>query len=112
MSELALEDRVRSTFAAIGRTVPDSPPTTWTEAKESRAADAGSVTKHIRPTVEGIAAQRGLHGHHQTVHAAAQIHRRHRQPPSTGAQHASARTSAAAQTTSIPAGRLSRSPPA
>lgn len=42
MSELALEDRVRSTFAAIGRTVPDSPPTTWTEAKESRAADAGS----------------------------------------------------------------------
>ncbi len=40
MSELALEERVRSTFAAIGRTVPDSPPTTWTEAKQSRAADA------------------------------------------------------------------------
>ena len=42
MSEPALEERVRSTFAAIGRTVPNLPPTTWTEAKESRAADAGS----------------------------------------------------------------------
>ena len=42
MSELALEERVRSTFAAIGRTVPDSPPQTWTEAKDSRATDEGS----------------------------------------------------------------------
>jgi hypothetical protein len=46
MSEFTLEERVRSTFVAIGRSVPDSPPTTWTEAKEARGAatESGRVS--------------------------------------------------------------------
>ena len=50
MSELALEERLRDTFAAVGRAVPEAPPTTWSDAKASQVAGAApGRTSTIRP---------------------------------------------------------------